>query len=1064
MIGIMKRLISTITAILLSIIAVMAQNGTKVDITGIIRDSSDGSPIAGATVLTKGQSGDLISGTTTDSKGEFLLRINPKKETVIQVSFLGYASIAQPINNRTRIEISMDPTSESIEKSVVTALGMDRQEKVLNYSHQGVDATALSENRTTDFVSALQGRVAGLQIATAGTNTGSSGIVIRGYASATGDNNAIFVVDGVIMENGAVGGESGGIDYGNAMGDINPDDIADIQVLKGPNATALYGSRAANGVIMITTKKSEGNNRIKVSYGNNTTFQQIAEYPEYQNTFGVGMDLSIQTRGIMELPNPITGGRYRSWGPMMLGQPYIAIDGTERAYSPQPDNVKDFYRTAVLESNTITIEGGTRDNNARLTYTNYYGDSVVEKLNVQKKHTFGLNLFNRFTDWLELSTRVSYVIDNVENRQYNNANNRNPVNTYVHMARSTSLDELRHYKDEFGNESATNRNSSNPYWIINENPTTDTRDRLTGAMNLTIKLPKNVKLLGRAGLDAFWWSGTAFQNLGGMYDPTGKVSEFTDNFKSITFEGSATWNEKWNFFSINTMLGTSMNIRKDDRRTQEVIGLVERDFVHISNSLEKITPQQNMYKRKTNSIYGNISLGFWDMLFLEGTMRNDWSSTLPIDNCSFFYPSVGASFLFSELLPQKGKEILSYGKARFSYAMVGNDTGPYRTSQYWTIGGQFNGSPFTNPNSAMNNDKLLPEITTSYEAGLELKFFRDRIGIDFTYYNSVTHNQIVSAFVTPTSGYERRYFNAGAIRNSGIEITANFIPVRVRDFQWNMNFNFAKNNSMVESLLEEYDVSSLTLYSASNCSVNAEVGKPFGYIRGIGVVKNEAGQWIMNDGGDYFETDDNMEFGTVMPDWTMGWSNSFSWKGFNLSWLIDFKIGGIMYSNTYKKLMTNGSTTENYDGRVGYFLSKTIYNEADNEMTHGISWGDNVVQRVYDEEGNCVGYKPFDKLFTPSGYEYCRSSINEFAIFDASYIKVREITFGYSFPAKLLRKTPLASVKLSFVARNPFTIWKNTPKGIDPESAATTGNGRGIENGSLPPMRTLGFDIKITTK
>ena len=269
---------------------------------------------------------------------------------------------------------------------------------------------------------------------------------------------------------------------------------------------------------------------------------------------------------------------------------------------------------------------------------------------------------------------------------------------------------------------------------------------------------------------------------------------------------------------------------------------------------------------------------------------------------------------------------------------------------------------------------------------------------------------------------------------------------------------------MVEELLEEYDVSSLTLYSASNCSVNAEVGKPYGYIRGIGVVKNEQGQMIMNDGGDYFETDDNMGFGTVSPDWTMGFLNEFRFKGISLSFLIDFKMGGIMYSNTYKKMMTNGMTTENYEGRVGYFLSKQIYNEPDDQLTHGISWGNNVVQRVYDDNGNTVGYKKLEKYYTPSSYEYCRSSINEFAIFDASYIKVREITLGYSLPARLLQKTPFSSIRVSFVARNPFTLYKNTPDGIDPESAATVGNGRGIENGSLPPIATFGFDIKISTK
>lgn len=1049
---------------MIAILMGLSSYAQKVSIVGVVTDSETGAPIVGVTVVSKDKGGTVVSGTTTDIKGEYILSINPQKEVSMEFAFLGYASINQPIGNRSKINVALDPVSMNVETVVVTALGMSREAKALNYSHQSVASEALSENRTPDFVSSLQGRVAGLTIASPGQNTGSSGVVIRGYSSATGDNNAIFVVDGVIMENGAVGGESDGLDYGNAMGDINPDDIASIEVLKGPNATALYGSRAANGVIMITTKRSAGNNKTRLTYGNNTTFQRISEYPSYQNTFGVGMDLCIQTRDIMDLPNPITGGRYRSWGPMMLGQPYIAIDGVERRYLPQPDNVRDFYQTSCLMSNTLTVESGSKDNNVRLSYTNYDGDSVVDGINEETKHTFNLNLFNRFAKWIELSSRLTYIVDHVKNRQYTNSNNRNPVNTYVHMARSTSLEELRHYKDAYGNEMATNRNTSNPYWIINENPTDDVRDRLTGAFNLTVKLPWDIQFKGRAGLDFYWWSGTTFQNLGGMNDPAGRISEFTDNFKSTTFEGSLVWNRRFGDFNLYAMAGASTNTRKDDKRTQTILGLVESDFIHISNSLEKITPEQNIYERRTNSVYASLSIGWKDLLYIDGTFRNDWSSTLPIDNCSFAYPSIGTSFIFSELFSNSLKEKLSFGKLRFSYAMVGNDTSPYRTGQYYTIGGQFNGAPFTDYNTVMNNPNLKPEITVSYEAGLEMKFFRDRLGFDLTYYDSMTHNQIVSAYVTPTSGYERRYFNAGKIRNYGVELSATAFPVKKRNFQWSTTVNFAKNMSMVEELLEEYDVSSLTLYSASNCSVNAEVGKPYGYIRGIGVVKNEQGQMIMNDGGDYFETDDNMGFGTVSPDWTMGFLNEFRFKGISLSFLIDFKMGGIMYSNTYKKMMTNGMTTENYEGRVGYFLSKQIYNEPDDQLTHGISWGNNVVQRVYDDNGNTVGYKKLEKYYTPSSYEYCRSSINEFAIFDASYIKVREITLGYSLPARLLQKTPFSSIRVSFVARNPFTLYKNTPDGIDPESAATVGNGRGIENGSLPPIATFGFDIKISTK
>lgn len=1051
----------TLIALLVLCLPAWAQ---KVSIIGTVNDSENGSPIVGATVVSKDRSGSVVSGATTDIKGEYILAVDPKKETSLEFSFLGYTAVNQPIGNRTRVDVTLQPAALNVETVVVTALGMSRETKALNYARQAVATESLSENRTPDFVSSLQGRVAGLQIASPGQNTGSSGVVIRGYSSATGDNNAIFVVDGVIMENGAVGGESGGLDYGNAMGDINPDDIASIEVLKGPNATALYGSRAANGVIMITTKRSTGNNRTRFTYGNNTTFQTISEYPSYQNTFGVGMDLHIQSSNIMDTPNPITGGRYRSWGPMMLGQPYIAIDGTERPYLPQPDNIRDFYQTSCLMSNTLTVESGSKENNVRMSYSNYRGNSIVEGVNKETKHTFNINLFNRFAKWLELSSRITYVMDHVKNRQYINANNRNPVNTYVHMARSTSLDELRHYKDAEGHESSTNRNTSNPYWIINENPTDDMRDRLTGAFNLTVKLPGGVKLMGRAGVDFYWWTGTTFQNLGGMNDPAGKISEFTDFFKSTTFEGSAVWNRRFGKFSINAMVGTSTNTRKDDRRTQEVLGLVEPGFIHISNSLEKITPVQNLYKRQTNSVYASLSLGWRDMLYLDGTFRNDWSSTLPIDNCSFAYPSVGLSFIFSELFGTRLREKLSFGKLRLSYAMVGNDTTPYRTGQYYTIGGQFNGAPYTSYNTVMNNDRLKPEITVSYEAGLEMKFFRDRLGFDITYYDSRTHNQIVSAYVTPTSGYERRYFNAGKIRNYGVELSVNATPVKKHDFQWSTTANFAKNSSRVESLLEEYDVSSLTLYSASNCSVNAEVGKPYGYIRGIGVVRNESGQMIMNDGGDYFETSDNMGFGTVSPDWTMGFLNEFRFKGISFSFLLDFKIGGVMYSNTYKKMMTNGMTTENYRGRVGYTLSKQVYNESNDELTNGISWGNNVVQRIYDSDGKTVGYKKVDKFYTPSAYEYCRSNINEFAIFDASYIKVREISLGYSLPAKVLRKTPFSTIRISLVTRNPLTLYKNTPDGIDPESAATVGNGRGIENGSLPPITTFGFDIKISTK
>ncbi len=1057
----MKKIIILLAALALAASA-WAQTRT---ITGTVKDSSDGTPVVGVSVVVKDKAGKM-KGTTTNNAGKYSIQVTANDQE-IAFSFIGMESITHKIDNRTTVNIEMKPEATTVETVVVeSALGLKREAKAMPYSRQSVDSESLNEVRTPDFVSSLSGKVAGLMVAPPGQNTGSSGITLRGYSSATSDNNALFVVDGAIMENGAVGGERGGLDYGNAMGDINPADIATIEVLKGPNATALYGSRAANGVIMITTKGSSGKG-FKVTFSNSSMFQKIVQYPEYQNTFGVGMDLDIQTSNTMTLPNPITGSRYRSWGPMMLGQPYIAIDGRERPYFPQPDNISDFYQHSSLITNTITIEGGSKESNMRLTYTNYNGNSVVAGVNRNIKHTFNLNASNKFTKWFTFNSRITYIRDNVKNRQYTNADSRNPVNSYVHMARSTSLDELRDYKDENGNEKSTNRNTSNPYWIINENPTEDTRDRLQGSFNATIQMPYGITLLGRASVDLYWWEGTTFQNLGGFYDPVGRVEEFTDFFSGVTLEGMATWKKNIRkIFSINAMAGASTNRRQSDRRTQTVIGLVQPSFLHISNATEKITPVQVLSDRKTNSVFGSLSVGYKGLLYLDATARNDWFSTLPVDNCSFFYPSAGLSFIFSELLKTgHASRIMPLGKVRLSYAKVGNDTSPYRISRDYTIGGIFNGAPYAVVSNTLNNENLKPEITHSFEAGLEMQFLSGRVGFDLTGYRASTYNQIVPAFVTATSGYERRIFNAGEIRNSGIEVSLKGEPVKNRKFTWSSMLNFSKNTSKVISLLEEYDVTSLTLYSASNTTVNVEVGKPYGYIRGVGVRRNEYGQMIMPDGASpsEFESDPSVGFGTASPDWLMGFNNAFTYKGFDFSFLIDVKYGGIMYCNTFSKMMTNGLTTVNYDGRVGYALSKQIYNESDTEMTHGIQWP-NAVQRKYDENGNVIGYTPVTKYFSPSGYEYTRSSINEFSIFDASFVKLREVTLGYTFPRKWLNKTALSNVKLSVVARNAWIIYQKTPRGVDPESASTSGNGRGIENGSLPPVATFGFNISLSTK
>ncbi len=1010
---------------------VIAQNKT---LRGSVKDAG-GQPLIGVNVVEK----STTNGTVTDINGNYSISVS--EGVTIVFSYIGFSEQEVVWDGRSPLDIILREDAELLEEVVITALGIKRSAKALSYSTQGINTESMNDAKSSNLVSSLSGKIAGVQVTQPGINNGSARIIIRGNNSITGDNQPLFVVDGMPIDN--TSSERENLDYGNGAADINPENIESIEVLKGANASALYGSRAANGVVLITTKS--GKEGFSVDFNSNTMFQTLIEFPEYQNAYGVGTSSYIDNKH----NPPLATQNYRSWGSPMIGQPVIGLDGKLKAYLPEPDNVKDFYQTAMALTNSLSVEGGGAKNRYRISYTNNYSTSVVEKVNVGNKSTFNLRLNNEFTDWMSLDSKISYIYDKVSNRQYSKSDSKNPMNSYVHMARSTSLSELHEWKDANGNETGTHRNFSNPYWIINENKNEDIKKRIISSFNLNIDFTDELSLSLRAGLDTYNWNGYTFVNKGGMNQKDGNMGTFQRELENYDLQALLTYNKRWNKISLFANAGAVMYSNNQKAYTQTINSILQAGLINISNTSEYPIDTQDYSRKKINSVLAAVSLGYNDFLYLDITGRNDWSSTLPPQNNSYFYPSVGSSFIITDAF-SIDKSFLSFGKVRASYAIVGSDTGPYRVWDTYSFDGIFNGATLGSLSRTMNNRDLKPEKTYSWEVGTDLRFLNNRLGLDFTYYKTRTENQIINAQLPTSSGYLRRYYNAGEIHNDGIELMLYGTPIKKANFTWEVNVNWAKNNSVVNSLIEGVDRFQIGNYS-SYIYVYAEVGKPYGYLRGLGVKRDVNGKMIMEDGGGLLMKDPDKPFGTSTPDWIGGITNTFKYKNVDLNFLVDVKKGGVMYSASYSKMLTNGMIAETLFGRDDYYIRKVIWGESDSELSGGAYW-----DAVYSDGTSAK------RFMSPQNFAYTRPNYAEFTMFDASYVKLRELAMGYTVPKSVVNRLKIERMRLALVGRNLWTIHKNTPQGFDPEASQTSGNGQGIENGSLPPYAVYGFDIKLT--
>ncbi|WP_183576833.1 SusC/RagA family TonB-linked outer membrane protein [Mucilaginibacter sp. X5P1] len=1050
-----------------------------------------GNPLPGVTITLK----ETQIRTITNQDGMYAINLGAATSRLLVFTYISYKLQEVNITGKTTVDVSMASESKDLTEIVVSALNISRTKKSLGVAQQSVNVDDMTQARASNITDLLDGKVAGLQITTSGQTTGSTRVVLRGMSSITGNNQPLWVVDGVPIDNTDSNGQVGNYDYGNNAADLDPDDIASIEVLKGPNAAALYGSRAANGAILVTTKKGTKNAGLGISVNSNYMASRVLQFPDFQNIYGEGGSgaysgtRSNNGAGIVE-----EGSNTRSWGGPMLGQPYLSFSGQPITYSPDPGNVSSLYQTGYAYTQNVAIANATDNSSIRFSYTRTDANDVVKNQNLQTKNNLQLNVSRDFTPFIRIDTRIQYLQADVKNRTARNEDPNNPNNIYNNLVRSASSSSFFPYVDPSGNEYAGGSTGlENPEWLINENHNEDITNTIIGGISATINIFKDLKFRAQTSANLIWGDRNMFLQKGAVTNVNGSYTEFQQNNQNWNTEGLFSYNKNIGKFSIMANAGGNIRTLNYYNTSATANQLIVHDVASLSNNASVLSGVESLTKSQTNSLYGTASVGYNEYLYVDVTGRNDWSSTLPAANRSFFYPSVSTSFIFSEFfnIPQN---IMSFGKFRASIAQVGNDTSPYNTmGSFSTVSTPFNGLPLVDYDQVLRNSNLKPESTTSTELGLELKFLHDRISFDGSVYSKKTTNQILQGAINPASGYSTQFINAGEVTNKGIEISINATPIRTENFSWDLTTNASMNRNMVVSLSP--GLTQFKLGGALLTSVYAEVGQPIGTIRAEDQAKDAQGNVIIQKttGIPYsestpFTTDGKATpiLGNFQPKALGSFGSTFRYKSFDFNFLLTGRWGGQIFSGSYWRADQNGVTTESLGGRQAWLLSNEIYGEGSLQQNgtttlYGLPYPDASRAKgsifvgyypetdkngniIYDKNGNMIAdkSKPNTQYINPQTYWQRAYHINSELVFDDSYIKLTQVIIGYNVPKTLLRRTVFKSARVSLVGRNIWTILQNTPKGIDPESANSSGNAQGLELGGALPYATYGVDLKFS--
>lgn len=1075
-----KRIHLFLLALAIGVIQGAAQVTT---VRGIVTTEEDGEPVIGASVIVKGTS----LGTVTDVNGRFELSGLPPSATRLLISYISL--MAKEVAIAPQVSVTLKSDTHLLDEVVVTALGISREKKALGYTAQEVKQNALVQGKANNLLNSLSGKIAGVRITNTQGDVGSSRIVIRGETSIAGENQPLFIVDGIPVDNSQLNARSSGRDFKNAIADLNPEDIKTLTVLKGPNAAALYGARAAHGAIVITTKGGDKRQKgIGITLHSSTQVSFVATLPEFQNLFGQGAGgrfSYVDGKGA-----GVNDGVDESWGPrldigLLIPQFDSPLDADgNRVATPwvsHPNNVRDYFRMGISTNSGISVARGDDKYQFRVGYNYEKQVSIVPDAGTNKTN-ISLNTDYHLAKWIVVGATANYIVYTAPSLpgsatpSGSNVRSNSPMLQFLWFGRQVDTNSLKA-------DYTRNWNSSyydNPFWSASYNTQSQERHRLIGDLHAEFRLTDGLNVRFRTSTD--WYNDRRKSKVkwgsAGAGSPYGSYAEDAYTVKENNTEVLATYikqlNKNW---GIDALLGFNVRNKQYENNYQAAPRLAVADLYTLTNSRDPLISSNDFYRLRQYGLYGSIQLDYRRWAFLNITGRNDWSSTLPVDNNSYFYPSVTASVLLSEAFGWRSKAV-NYLKIRGGWSQVGADANPYQLATVFTSETAFNGNPLQSSSTIGMNPNLKPEKTSSIEAGFEAAFWDNRLYLDFTYYKTDSRNQILKLATTAASGYTSQVRNAGHIRNRGYEIQLGAVPIQTsKGFRWNLDLNYGANSSKVVKLDDEGLITSYQLYS-SGIQILASVGEAYGTLFGTSYVRDANGNVVVDANGLPKISTTNKTLGKFTPDWTGGISNTFSYRSLSLSFLIDASVGGSIFSNTNKTGKYTGVLANTLSGRDAEHGGLWYYTDAMGNnvrlpespsysvSSDGLYYAQVNGQstRVYQDgimvEGVTESGSKNEEVVSAEKYYHRIYSIAEANVYDASYVKLREVALSYRLPRLWTQKLHLQEASVTLTGRNLWTIYKSVPN-IDPESALTTGNAQGVEAYSLPTTRSFGVNLSV---
>lgn len=1041
-------------------------------VTGTVIEAETGEPVVGASVKVKG----TTLGAATNLDGKFTLADVPSSSKVLVVSYIGMQT--KEVAIKPNVKVVLESDSKSLDDVIVTAMGIKRDVKALGYSATKVKAEQITETRSNDIISGLAGKIAGVQITTTSSDPGAStSVVIRGFSSLNGANQPLYVIDGVPLDNNSSYGSDGlnrGYDFGNGAQAVNPDDVEDMTILKGAAATALYGSRAANGVVLITTKSGKKSNRgLGIEYNGGCTWETLLRIPQMQNDWGMGWygDKTDDENG--------------SWGPAFDGSTlkYGSIYNNSqqiKSYVPMKNNIRDFFDAGFKYQNSLSLNGTSDDNRSTyfVSFSHINEDGIIPtNADSYQKLTFSARGSHKVKD-LTISTSLNY--DFQKNSFVTTGQGGSSMyNAIMQTPRDISIAELKDLGNVFNTPGYyyTPYGITNPYYILENYENKKETERFYGKFQLDYDFLKYFKATYRIGIDtstghfnygapnmtALFGDTYLGQNGASTFDgATGSVSQQTSRRREINQDLMVTYDQQIDDdWRVNAIVGFNGNERRNSYLYAEVTNLTIPTWYNLSNSSEIPTVEQNLKLRRLYGAYAQGEVGWKDMAFVTVTARNDWSSTLPKGNNSFFYPGITGSFVFSELFEPEVKEIISFGKVRVAWGKTGNDADPYVTNSVYAQGSAtssgwaYSNFPFTKTGTnaytkgnTLGSNTLSPEMSTETELGINMAFLGNRLSFDFSYYNRITDKQIFPLNLDPASGYTYMYTNLGKVRNRGIELLVNATPVKIHDFQWDVRVNFTKNNNLVLALPEELGGESNIYGFSGGTGLWAIEGKELGIYKAYTSKKTEDGKVVVDDNGLPVTTDDVVEIGSMNHKYQLGFGTTLRYKGITLTADFDYRKGGLLYSRTRNISNFTGNSIE------------TAYN-------HRNPWViPNSVVESKDANGKVVYVENTTALTPKNIYNYWNNGgidLDAGDLLDKTYLKLRSVTIGWNLPKKWLARTFLTDVRVSAFGSNLFIWTPNSNTYIDPEltSFGNDLSGNFGEYSANPSSRKFGFNLQV---